>query len=96
MDAGPALDAVVARRVCGWQSYSNDPFPPYSSEIAAAWLVVERLRPSWLIELVEVSAPTDEWIASFRNPEAGRHGAGCCAPTAPHAICLAALYILAD
>jgi hypothetical protein len=59
MEAGPELDALVAEKVMGWsvcdtadggkagiaprQTCSAVRVPPYSTDISAAWQVVERL-----------------------------------------------------
>lgn len=57
--------------------------PPYSTDIAAAWGVVEKLR-----ERGFGFSLNDGWIAWFL---AGRSDWHADAETAPHAICLAAL-----
>ncbi len=58
------------------------PLPAYSTEIAAAWEVVEKLRsPVFVLEW-----EPDRWLASFCGEDED-----ATADTAPHAICLAAL-----
>ena len=76
-EAGPDLDVEVARRVFGEEigAYDTDAgprqfiksfglsrdVPPYSSEIAAAWTVVERLRDDGFLVRVQ------------EHPESFRH-----------------------
>lgn len=58
LPAGAALDALIAERIMGWRhihdgfgrgpqtnpiSLIHDPVPPFSTDIAAAWLVVETM-----------------------------------------------------
>jgi len=66
MEAGHELDALVAERVMGHR-YSggvtswcredgklvqpDGGLPPYSTDISAAWEVVERLRKDWAIRI---------------------------------------------
>lgn len=88
MEAGRELDALIAEKIMG-QDYSlnslegslvlKDP-PHYSTNIAAAWEVVEKLGPDWDLISMEQG-----WIASVGSSERAR------AETAPLAICLAAL-----
>jgi len=56
---------------------------PYSTDIAAAWEVVEKIE--YNLELIE----DEEWIASF-------FGVRAFGKSAPHAICLAALKTKSD
>ena len=76
--------------------------PPYSTSIAAAWEVVEKLRAmNSTLELYSPGALVNdemgihavEWQATFKSWEEpwGPHGPSVEAQTAPHAICLAAL-----
>lgn len=74
------------------------PLPRYSSDIAAAWEVVEKLRsaPDFVFTLVDSShtvGHSTEWYCMVGYTRAGfdfsKAGAG--ANTAPLAICLAAL-----
>jgi ABA sandwich protein len=72
-----------------------DEVAPYSTDIAAAWLVVEALRRRgiWLYSLEQRWLGEDMTRAIFewRDPERGlRHVQEMCAPP-PLAICLAAL-----
>jgi hypothetical protein len=62
--------------------------PNYSTDIAAAWLVVEKLRGAW-----DISSGATSWVAHLsvsEGPWSDRHAAAE-AEAAPHAICLAAL-----
>ena len=76
--------------------------PRYSTSIAAAWEVVEKLRAmNSTLELYSPGALVNdemgihavEWQATFKSWEEpwGPHGPSVEAQTAPHAICLAAL-----
>jgi hypothetical protein len=101
MTPGRELDALVAEKVMGclsgvsvlddgrhclWINRHWVDLLPYSTDIAAAWEVVEKLtRSGWYFEL---RAPN--YLASFfRGIDS--HCESIEAPTAPHAICLAAL-----
>jgi hypothetical protein len=82
IDAGPDLDAEVAHLVFGEQigEYATDAgahrfiasfgltrdLPPYSSDISAAWKVVERLRDDGFLVRVQ------EHPESFRHDNEGR------------------------
>lgn len=119
MDAGPALDAAVARRVMGWQREDGRPpwwwwhvpatealstrcahdgtdtTPPYSTDMGAAWLVLEQLRetahpivltdlgPAWALPyLVQVQVQGPPHTVVVRTA------------SMPLSICLAALAVL--
>lgn len=80
--------------ICSWPL-------PYSTNIAAAWEVVEHWskRTRYLFFLVQI-APTQLTKGAYRagwgytedfSKEDTAAGAEAIAPTAPHAICLAAL-----
>jgi hypothetical protein len=69
--------------------------PLYSTDLGAAWQVVDKLRAEGHGEF-QLSAdpdPTDAWIASFSVPLGDAPPFFPMAPTAPLAICLAALAI---
>lgn len=112
MKPGRELDKLVAEKIFGWnltfnvhrqewgQQHSDrfEPVPKYSTDIAAAWMVVERLN-SKNISLKLDNDPVNadegsnsrgrEWIAQFWNyGGVSQYGQS---ETAPHAICLAAL-----
>jgi len=65
----------------------RSPVPHYSTDIAAAWLVVEHLRErGYRLNMYE-SLLGGEYVAMF----IGEKGSQCGGTTAPHAICLSAL-----
>jgi len=87
------LDALVAERVMeitvqgpGWRYPSEDHLPHYSTDIAAAWEVVEKLRTKG--DPFAVMSPSEygEYSCYFDS----RHPAGA-GDTAPLAIVIAAL-----
>lgn len=103
MNPGRELDALIAEKVMGLEIvHLGEPSKPfvknftgtsepteYSTDIAAAWEVVERLKDSehaFGFELTQDQGELCEWLAYFGE---GRFKAE--SETAPHAICLAAL-----
>lgn len=95
MNAGRELDALVANKVTGFTPTSTTncryDYPPYSTDIAAAWEVVEKMGG-------EVGSPgdgpyqrKDKWAAFIPCPGKDNGGKWGYGDTAPHAICLAAL-----
>lgn len=70
---------------------------PYSTSIAAAWEVVEKLRDNGLHVCISSDAVDEEWEVEVWRPEEDNEygqvmvGTPGYADTAPHAICLAAL-----
>ena len=107
---GRELDIQVAEHVMGLgvlaaiereESHPKGGWVPirnYSTNIASAWRVVEKLGQYRL----ELFGPYDEdptWVAKFRQfgyrsfQDMAWDG---CANTAPHAICLAALAIMGE
>lgn len=103
MEAGRELDVLVAEKVMGlrvttFSGYDiatscvivdandtiTDRVPHYSTEIAAAWQVVELFGVRHSLSLYQVG----RWYCNFL---VGGKRLEACAPTAPHAICLAAL-----
>jgi hypothetical protein len=90
MEAGRELDQRVAIEVMGWTLYagnrnyrqSGEPVPDYSTDIAAAWLVVEALLARGIYVCVEYASGRWNCWAGTVNVHA---------ETAPLAICLAAL-----
>jgi len=103
LEAGPALDGLIARQVMG----QPDAILPYSTDLPHAWRVVERLRRRTDGHFT-LLAFTTNWRAGWRTPEtndvlpdtldeviSGDHLASfqrfVAAPTAPLAICRAAL-----
>lgn len=88
--------------VCGitddnWQVYHRGALilPRYSADVAAAWQVVEALRSwSWLVRVEGV--PMGYTVAFYTHAHPlTRPGAFHSAPTLPHAVCLAALDVVA-
>jgi hypothetical protein len=95
-DPSPNADNLCWERAD--EPYESFELPPYSTDIAAAWEVVEKLktlRDDLKIELSSGSEHPNEWevaVSWYEQPEDGIHGPFYfTAPTAPHAICLAAL-----
>jgi hypothetical protein len=103
MSPGLELDILVAEKVMGFrdtdagQYFSASAVPPYSTDIAAAWQVVEKLALQNIrIELMPTMAgyavdfikydPTQEF-----TPWTEISNSYVEAEQAPHAICLAAL-----
>lgn len=107
MEAGRELDALVAEHVMGYECVCSDEpvdcpvhyaedldtLLPYSTDIAAAWPVVERMRElRWVFSLCTLNAGDFYCIFKvheFSSRPSAIHDAR--ADTAPHAICLAAL-----
>jgi Phage ABA sandwich domain len=98
--AGRELDALVAEKVMGWHVWHdefhdawhcNDPataargshVPSYSTDIAAAWQVVEQIAGTNAVSISTQYLPF-RWQAVLAGKTAS-------APTAPLAICRAAL-----
>jgi hypothetical protein len=103
-EPGPELDAEIVRRVFGGDSFPSqaipgrwvwyrsgalDIVPPYSTDIAAAWQVVEHFHDS-IMERID-----GQWFVWLGDDDidTGRTSTLAC-DTAPLAICLAALQVL--
>lgn len=89
LTAGRELDALILSRVMGQKYvFIDTPLPHYSTSIEAAWQVVEKMRPDWEVQIQNhewrTAEPMDGWTVRI-----GCHIAT--APTAPLAICRAAL-----
>ena len=107
MQPGPGLDAAVAAalgRHHMLKGYGVPPelpdarliegcarIPKYSTDIAAAWLVVERLKAKGYDIEIGYDSVDCSWVASFMK---GEKWGIVTVETAPHAICLAALEAL--
>jgi hypothetical protein len=108
VNAGRELDALVAEKVIGipvkkfedgsWLTTTGENIEPYSTDIAAAWEVVEHMRTTHWLDVFSLMSPSDEskfWFAGFEKKWHGRSYAGIydreAGDTAPHAICAAAL-----
>lgn len=104
MKAGRELDALIAEKVMGgkigagfymkwpgengWKRIAN-----YSTDIVAAWEVVEKLKSPFHFDLWRAPYRAKEisWSCSFSKSIDARDIVRGDAETAPHAICLAAL-----
>ncbi len=105
--AGRELDALVAEKVMGWHHTGSDDrypvddkgrsqlyVPDYSTDIGAAWAVVERMRElDWRMLLENWVSSSDAYAAFFHPQDRYRYGnhIGVTDDTAPLAICRAAL-----
>lgn len=94
-------DAWVAEVVFGWGSLgdgrmrSKDGFmiraiPEYTTDISAAWSVFEKLRENWLPALQDCDMFGYRVVLQSDSEYRADVG-GIIAPTAPEAICLAAI-----
>lgn len=97
MTVGPGreLDALVAEKVMGWSSEELDEdvgicVPRYSTDISAAWEVVEKLGEKFEQFDLQFGWNTGRFVCGFGSFGTSRFES---TPTefAPHAICLAAL-----
>jgi len=96
MEVGERLDAFVAEGVMGiqsWFQYSDGLHPkasPYSTDILAAWKVVEKLYAEELeLSLKSYIKNKPGFLCSFAKENVSRGIAG--GKTAPEAICKAGL-----
>lgn len=101
MIPGRELDALIAEKVMGlrcpdWISCGRGrgawehSLKHYSTDISAAWEVVEKLN---LLERFELSRRDKKFtITTYSQYE--NHSIYVEAPTAPHAVCLAALKVM--
>jgi Phage ABA sandwich domain len=93
---GPELDALVYEKVFGNRPFKRDPLVPrflphYSTSIADAWKVMEKLGDGCVNEFRTHRSCVGRcgWHAHFGNLDLPNVDAW--SDTAPHAICLAAL-----
>lgn len=103
LPSGRELDALVAEKVMGWTNIldrmgvppNHGPWshrvPSYSTDLGAAWTVVEKLiATGHIIELSNRRSGT--WkIGTWQFQTFGKLSVGADADTAPLAICRAAL-----
>lgn len=105
MKPGRELDLLIAEKVMGYDPIENmvydaqppisvvppwRPLPYYSTDIAAAWEVVEKMREESVYSFIDnTQSPGGKYFCSMVTIDKGMAGAR--AATAPHAICLAAL-----
>lgn len=104
---GRELDALIAKKVMGYHlkkddcnSYwiDNDNIEPnhthdYSTDISAAWQIVEKLRHTWWVD-VEARSTLDVCKLESQEHINERKFIEEIGDSAPHAICLAALRTL--
>jgi hypothetical protein len=98
MKAGKELDRLVAEKVMG-DMFANDPdthgangYPPnYSTNIADAWLVIEKVISNNEFVYVNLSFDSVAWICEFCGDTTVGASGTLDNPSAPYAICLAAL-----
>lgn len=110
LPAGRELDALVAEKVMGWRRLPDTPewgvppdyttggalgWRPYSTDIAAAWEVVEKLREGWLEVNLDCTAfncaNTVRCCVTKQGQQHPPFPLYADAKTAPLAICRAAL-----
>ena len=95
LQAGHELDALVAEKVMGWAPGERGT-PAFSTSIAAAWEVVEKMRADKLSVTLTgywEGSTGKWWVNVLDNVETV---ATVRTDTAPHAICLAALKAVED
>jgi len=94
MKPGRELDTLVAEKVMGLNHDKLDGYPAYySTDIAAAWEVVEKLIPDCFLTLQWIEG----WeVSHFEPGPYGGHMHLAHGDSAPHAICLAALKALEE
>jgi len=109
LKAGPELDRLVAEHITGWKEGEKGPrvakwgvgilgekvLPRYSTDIAAAWSVVEKLvNLGWLVNLLSPwkGNATYHWTCYVeRQGKSGWEKLEVAGDSAPAAICRAAL-----
>lgn len=85
---GETLFYHEPEKQAGW-CYGYNP-PPYETDVAAAWQVVEFMRDKKKRRLRLYERERGDWFAEFVPIELGRaYQLGCVASTAPLAICMA-------
>jgi len=107
MPAGPKMDALVAEQVmgcryiadyCRWElpsgRWSTEP-PSYSTDIAAAWEVVEHISPDLAISVARLPDMDYSVLIYGHTRETVGFSVEVYADTAPLAICRAALKAVA-
>jgi hypothetical protein len=104
MEPGHKLDALVAEKVMRWtkegnywlshtcriRTWEQTSYPGFqpSTDISAAWEVVESLRDKWYY--LEIRTCADDWVVQTNADRSVR------AKTAQEAICKAALIAVTD
>lgn len=94
LPAGRELDALIHDKVMGLEWCIEHPeLQPYSTDISAAWEVVEKLNHhGFLLSFLNTRSPGNRYLVEFRDK--GDYVAA--ADTAPLAICRAALKALSE
>jgi hypothetical protein len=95
LQAGPEMDAEIGLRVFGYKLVSLatlQPTPRYSTDVAAAWLVVEKMREMGLRPILMPDWGHQWQVKVYRESEHIVETAWF--DTAPLAICRAALAAL--
>jgi len=110
MEAGPELDRLVAKHIMGWKEgqeileslsgigiLGEKALPRYSTDITAAWSVVEKLvNLGWLVNLLSPwkGNATCHWTCYVeRKGENGWERLEATGDSAPLAICRAAMVV---
>lgn len=100
MKPGRELDALIAEKVMGWEDNMRGLMayaivPNYSTDIAAAWKVIEELRKDQKALLISQAyqGPYWEYLSKveWNDSLKGYRFEFATSISAPHAICLAAL-----
>ena len=108
LKAGRELNIKIAEEVMGHKFVQDETLgdmenhgqsvygllQPYSEDIAAAWLVLEKLKSHH--PRIEFNSYNERWEASFSAPDAEFTYPVASASTAPEAICKAALLALLE
>lgn len=90
IQAGREMDALIAEKITGFKPVTMTAgipphfiYPQYSTDIAAAWQVIERLKK--LKPIISYDPYSEKWYVRFNG------GESCSADTVMLAICRAAL-----
>lgn len=110
LPAGRELDILVAEKVMGYEHFVDEAdgtdrlrgngiimpihLPAYSTDIAAAWEVVEKLRAEWMIRVGTADLLGTPWKCVMWQRYMTTGGPFGEADTAPLAICRAALGVV--
>lgn len=93
MKPGRELDALIAEKVMRITKSGNTDPKPYSTDIAAAWEVVEKLKwEYWHVQLHHYQGNKYGYVGwTFRMCQVDKEIEASSEVSAPHVICLAAL-----
>ena len=94
IEAGPEMDRAIEESVYGWKPITSEDhyradFKPYSTDIAAAWEVVERMRT--MNKRLSLLDHGGEYHANFFTSGEYQLYNNACADTVSLAVCRAAL-----